>query len=240
MIELKNITIAYENTVAVNKLSLKIDTGSLIGIVGPNGAGKSTLIKAMVGLINEYNGEIIYNDLSLQKHRFEIKKMLGYAPEDVDLLPYLTGKEYLQMIADIRNVNDSNQQIEKMLNLLNLDSKQNELINEYSHGMKQKLSVAAAMIGIPQILIFDEAFNGFDPVSLFNLKTEIDKHIKSGGTVIISSHILELIEKWCSRIIVMNEGTILGDFDKSEIEKRKNQTGKDFNEVFVELIKSKT
>jgi len=240
MIELKNITIAYENTVAVNKLSLKINTGSLIGIVGPNGAGKSTLIKAMVGLINEYNGEILYKDLSLQKDRFEIKKMLGYAPEDVDLLPYLTGKEYLQMIADIRNVNDSNQQIEKMLNLLNLDSKQNELINEYSHGMKQKLSVAAAMIGIPQILIFDEAFNGFDPVSLFNLKTEIDKHIKSGGTVIISSHILELIEKWCSRIIVMNEGKILGDFDKSEIEKRKNQTGKDFNEVFVELIKSKT
>jgi len=240
MIELKNITIAYENTVAVIKLSLKINTGSLIGIVGPNGAGKSTLIKAMVGLINEYNGEILYKDLSLQKDRFEIKKMLGYAPEDVDLLPYLTGKEYLQMIADIRNVNDSNQQIEKMLNLLNLDSKQNELINEYSHGMKQKLSVAAAMIGIPQILIFDEAFNGFDPVSLFNLKTEIDKHIKSGGTVIISSHILELIEKWCSRIIVMNEGTILGDFDKSEIEKRKNQTGKDFNEVFVELIKSKT
>jgi len=78
MIELKNITIAYENTVAVNKLSLKIDTGSLIGIVGPNGAGKSTLIKAMVGLINEYNGEIIYNDLSLQKHRFEIKNMFGY------------------------------------------------------------------------------------------------------------------------------------------------------------------
>jgi len=240
MIELKNITIAYENTVAVIKLSLKINTGSLIGIVGPNGAGKSTLIKAMVGLINEYNGEILYKDLSLQKDRFEIKKMLGYAPEDVDLLPYLTGKEYLQMIADIRNVNDSNQQIEKMLNLLNLNSKQNELINEYSHGMKQKLSVAAAMIGIPQILIFDEAFNGFDPVSLFNLKTEIDKHIKSGGTVIISSHILELIEKWCSRIIVMNEGKILGDFDKSEIEKRKNQTGKDFNEVFVELIKSKT
>ena len=236
MIELKNITIAFENTIAVNDLSLKIDKGSLIGIVGPNGAGKSTLIKAMVGLINEYNGEILYNDLLLQKHRFEIKKMFGYAPEDVDLLPYLTGKEYLQMIADIRNVNDSNQQIEKMLNLLNLESKQNELINEYSHGMKQKLSVAAAMIGLPQVLIFDEAFNGFDPVSLYNLKVEIDKHVKSGGTVIISSHILELIEKWCSQIVVMNEGKILGYYKKEEIEKMKEEKNKDFNEIFMELI----
>ena len=117
MIEIKNVTIAYENTVAVKDLSLKIEKGSLIGIVGPNGAGKSTLIKAMVGLISEYNGEIYYSDLLLQKNRYEIKKMLGYAPEDVDLLPYLTGREYLQMVADIRNVTDSKIHIDKLLNI---------------------------------------------------------------------------------------------------------------------------
>jgi ABC-2 type transport system ATP-binding protein len=239
MIQLKNITIAYENTIAVKDLSLTIEEGSIIGIVGPNGAGKSTLIKSMVGLISEFNGEIYYNDLLLKKNRYEIKKMLGYAPEDVDLLPYLTGREYLQMVADIRNVSDSKLQIDKMLDILNLNAKQDELINEYSHGMKQKLSVAAAMIGLPQILIFDEAFNGFDPVSLYNLKSEIDKHVNSGGTVIISSHILELIEKWCSQIVVINEGMILGNYRKDEIEKLQKKSGKDFNEIFIELIKSK-
>ena len=237
MIELKNITIAYENIVAVEDLSLKIEKGSVIGIVGPNGAGKSTLIKTMVGLISEYNGEIYYGELLLQKHRFEVKQILGYAPEDVDLLPYLTGREYLQMVADIRSVADSKIQIDQMLDILNLNEKQNELINEFSHGMKQKLSVAVAMIGLPQILIFDEAFNGFDPVSLYNLKTEIDKHVESGGTVIISSHILELIEKWCSQIVIMNEGKILGNYEKDKIEKIRKETDKDFNEIFVDLIK---
>ena len=236
MIEIKNVTIAYENIVAVKDVSLKIEKGSLIGIVGPNGAGKSTLIKAMVGLISEYNGEIYYSDLLLQKNRYEIKKMLGYAPEDVDLLPYLTGREYLQMVADIRNVADSKIQIYNLLSLLNMDNKKNELINSYSHGMLQKLSVAAAMIGLPQVLIFDEAFNGFDPVSLFNLKAEIDQHVESGGTVIISSHILELIEKWCSQIVIMNEGKILGNFEKKKIEKMKRESGKDFNEIFISLI----
>ncbi|MCK5032804.1 MAG: ABC transporter ATP-binding protein [Calditrichia bacterium] len=236
MIEIKNVTIAYENTVAVKDLSLKIEKGSLIGIVGPNGAGKSTLIKAMVGLISEYNGEIYYSDLLLQKNRYEIKKMLGYAPEDVDLLPYLTGREYLQMVADIRNISNSKIQIYNLLSLLNMDNKKNELINSYSHGMLQKLSVAAAMIGLPPVLIFDEAFNGFDPVSLFNLKAEIDQHVESGGTVIISSHILELIEKWCSQIVIMNEGKILGNFEKKKIEKMKRESGKDFNEIFISLI----
>lgn len=239
MIELKNITIAYQNIIAVKSVSLKIEQGSLLGIVGPNGAGKSSLIKAMVGLITEYNGQISYDQLPLRKNRYQIKQMQGYAPEDVDLLPYLTGREYLQMIAGIREIKDKSQQIDKLINLLNLDSKQNDLINEYSHGMKQKLSVAAAMIGPPQVLIFDEAFNGFDPISLYNVKNEIDKHVQTGGTVIISSHILELIEKWCSQIVIMNEGRILGNYRKDEIEKMKEEGNKDFNTIFVELIKGK-
>ena len=239
MIELKNISIAYEKTIAVKDLSLQIKKGAITGIVGPNGAGKSTLIKAMVGLISEYSGEIYYDELQLRKNRYKVKKILGYAPEDVDLLSYLSGKEYLQMVADIREVSDKNEEIEKFLQILNLQQKENELISEYSHGMKQKLSVAGALIGSPAVLIFDEAFNGFDPVSLFNLKSEIESHVQSGGTVIISSHVLDLIEKWCSQIVVMNEGKILGNFEQTEINKMRQDTGKDFNEIFVGLINEK-
>lgn len=236
MIEIKNVTIAYENTIAVRDVSLKFEKGSIIGIVGPNGAGKSTLIKTMVGLIAEYNGEIYYDNLLLSKNRYEVKKMFGYAPENVDLLPYLTGLEYLQMIADIRNVSDRESQIGNLLSALNMENKKNELINSYSHGMLQKLSVAAAMIGLSQVLIFDEAFNGFDPVSLYNIKEEVEKQVQSGGIVIISSHILELIEKWCSQIVVMNDGIILGNYKKEEVEKMREESGKDFNTIFVELI----
>lgn len=239
MIEIKNLTIAYESTTAVKDVSLKFEKRSLVGIVGPNGAGKSTLIKAMVGVISEYNGEIFCDNLLSFKNRYEVKKIVGYAPEDVDLLPYLTGREYLQMIADIRNVSKSETQIDDYLSLLNMENKKDELINSYSHGMLQKLSVAAAMIGLPPILIFDEALNGFDPVSLYNLKIEIDKHLQSGGTVIISSHILELIEKWCSQIVIMNEGKILGNYTKEQIEKIKIETGRDFNTFFIDLIKNK-
>jgi ABC-2 type transport system ATP-binding protein len=238
MIEIKNITIAYENIVAVNDVSLNIKQGTLTGIVGPNGAGKSTLMKAMVGLISEYSGEIYYDNLLLRKNRFEIKKIISYAPENVDLLPYLTGQEYLQMIGDIRNISDSEVQISNLFSVLNMENKKKDLINSYSHGMLQKLSVAATMIGLPPVLIFDEAFNGFDPVSLYNMKIEIDKHVQSRGTVIISSHILELLEKWCSQIVIMNEGKILGNYKKEEIENVKMETGKDFSTVFIDLVKS--
>lgn len=236
MIELKNITIAYENIVAVKDISLRIEKGSLVGIVGPNGAGKSSLLEAMVGIISQFNGQIIYEDLHLQKQRFKMKQKLGYAPENVDLMPYLTGREYLEMIADIRQLSGCNDQIEKMIRLLNMEAKQNDLIIEYSHGMKQKISVAGAMIGYPPIIIFDEALNGFDPLSLYNLKTEIENHVASGAIVILSSHILELIEKWCTQIIIMNEGKIFGNYKKSEIEKLIINSGKDFNTFFRDLI----
>ncbi len=236
MIRLENITIAYKNIVAVKDISLEIESGRIYGLVGPNGAGKSSLIKAMVGIISEYNGEIFYEDMLLQKNRHEVKKILGYAPENVELIPYLTGLEYLHMIADIRQLENAEEQILKYFSLLNMENKKSELINSYSHGMLQKISVAAAMIGMPKVLIFDEAFNGFDPISLYNLKDILENHTKSGGTIIISSHILELIEKWCSDIIIMNEGKILGVYGQKFIQNMKKDTGEDFSQFFVKLI----
>jgi len=165
-----------------------------------------------------------------------VKRILGYAPENVELIPYLTGLEYLHMIADIRKVENAEKEILNYFSLLNMENKINELINGYSHGMLQKISVAAAMVGMPKVLIFDEAFNGFDPISLYNLKEILENHTKAGGTILISSHILELIEKWCSDIIIMNEGKVLGMYEQNSIKKIKEESGKDFNEFFVELI----
>jgi len=240
MIRIVDVSIQYKNVLAVNNFSLEIKPGKIYGLVGPNGAGKSSLIKAMVGIISEYEGEIFYNDLLLRKNRYEVKKILGYAPENVDLIPYLTGQEFIQMISDIRNLNNSDKQVSRFFSLLNMDKKKDELINSYSHGMLQKLSVAAAMTGMPEFLIFDEAFNGLDPVSLFNLKEMIQNHALSGGTVLISSHILELIEKWCSTIIVMNNGKILAEYEQDGLAKLKTNTGKDFNEIFVDFVKKDT
>jgi ABC-2 type transport system ATP-binding protein len=237
MITVENLIIRYPEVVAVEDVTVHLQEGKIYGLVGPNGAGKSSLIKALVGLISEYEGDISFDGFSQREHRHRIKSLFGYAPEDPDLYPYLTGKEYLQMIADIRQVN-AESQIKLIQSDFHLDDVFDDLINRYSHGMRQKISFAAALIGEPKNLILDEALNGFDPISQFNAKTILVDLAKRGHTILLSSHILELVENWCQEIIILNEGKILADYTSDQIEEIKSKTGKAFSEHFVSLVQS--
>ncbi len=235
MIKVDNLTIRYPKVLAVDNLTLELKPGIVYGLIGPNGAGKSSLLKSLVGLISEYEGEIYYDDLILRKNRQQIKSLIGYAPEDPDLFPYLTGREYLKMISEIRN-SDNIQLINEIANELSLEFTINELINRYSHGMRQKISFAAALIAKPQNIILDEALNGFDPVSLYNAKSILQHLSREGKTILLSSHVLELMEKWCEEIIIMNKGKIIDIYTIEKIAEIKKQTGKGFNEHFISLI----
>jgi len=235
MIKIDNLIIQYPEVVAVEDVSIHLQDGKIYGLVGPNGAGKSSLIKALVGLISEYEGEIRFDDFSYGKNRHHIKSLFGYAPEDPDLYPYLTGKEYLQMIADIRQVN-AESQIKLFQSELGLNDVFDDLINRYSHGMRQKISFAAALIGEPKNLILDEALNGFDPISQFNAKNILLNLAENGHTILLSSHVLELVENWCQEIIILNAGKVLAEYTMEQIEDIKTRTGKIFSEHFVSLI----
>ena len=236
MLKIVNLTVRYPDVIAVDNVSLQLKNGILYGLVGPNGAGKSSLIKVLVGLISTYEGTIYYDDLILSENRHTAKHLFGYAPEDPNLYPYLTGREYLHMLAEIRNSDDS-QHISTLINDFVLEDVVDELINRYSHGMRQKLSFAASLIGKPHYLILDEALNGFDPISLFNAKRILKEFAEKGHLILLSSHVLELVENWCQEIIILNKGKLLAEYSQKKIEEIKKQTGKEFSDHFVNLVR---
>ena len=237
MLSIKNLSVQYEEKLAVDDVSIEISQNKISGLIGPNGAGKSSLIKTCVGMIGEYSGEILYGDKPLHKNRHWVKEHCSYAPEDTILLPYLKGREYLEMIGTLRKTLDLDNEIKSLFKMLNLQEKENELIINYSHGMRQKISIASTLIGNPDYLIFDEALNGLDPVALFNLKNYLNELATSGKTIILSSHILALILDWCDPIIIMHRGKILKMVSKQEIARMESEMEKTFEQIFIDLVK---
>lgn len=236
MLSIQNLSVRYENKLALQNVSIDFDKGKISGLIGPNGAGKSTLLKSCVGVIGEFSGKIFYNGKDLKKNRHWVKEHCGYAPEDTVLLPYLKGKEFLELIGTLRKSNKLAQEIEILFDLLKLKGMENELILNYSHGMRKKISIASALIGNPDYLIIDEAMNGLDSVSLFNLKKHLLELARSGKTILISSHILALILEWCDPIVIMHEGTIVKSYAKNEINTLEMKTQKSFEEIFIDMV----
>ena len=238
MLTIENLTINFENMTAVDNFSFEFTPGSINGLIGPNGAGKSSLLKACVGLISDYQGKIKYNDQELNENRQWIKNNCGYAPEDAVLFPYLSGKEFLELIASIRNKDKKNmdKQVSFFISLTAMDDKIDELIVNYSHGMRQKLAVAAALIGNPQFIIIDESLNGLDPIALYRLKKYLMELAAGGKTIILSSHILPLIRDWCDPIVIMNKGFLIKSCSKDELIKKEHQENRNFEDIFINLV----
>ncbi len=218
MITIKSLSISYDHKVALDDLSVTFEAGKITGLIGPNGAGKSTLLKTCIGLLQEYSGEIFFEKRLLKKNKNWVKKNVVYAPENAELLPYLTGKEFLSLICRIHQLDKISAKIGFFIELLELDQKQDELINSYSHGMKQKLAVAAALISEPKYVLLDESLNGMDSVSLGRifeyLKTLCDK----GILILLTSHNVELIHRCCEEVFVIHKGKIISDFSQKDLQ----------------------
>ena len=217
MIELKEVSVQFPRVLAVDKISCVFKNGLIHGLIGPNGAGKSTLLKAMVGLISSYSGQVFYDSRLLSENRQAIKKQFGYAPEDIELIPYLSGLEYLQLVADIRKLDRDAAGLPHLLHLLGLEEVQQQMVDGYSHGMRQKLSLAAALVGFPAVLILDEALNGLDTLALINVKKLLRELADQGHTIILSSHILELVEQWCDEIYIMLNGRLAEQLHQQQL-----------------------
>ena len=207
MLEINNYAYAYEkNKYILEKLNLKVNNGEILALVGPNGAGKTTLIKSLVGINLDFEGEVIFEQVNLKKDDINYKKLLGYVADEPMLIDYLTGRQYLNFIADVFEISmdDRKKKMEKYINLFNLQDFIDSLINTYSHGNKQKLVIVAALIHSPKLLILDEPFVGLDPQAIIILKDILKDLRKSGVIVVFSTHLLAMIEGLYDKVLFMN------------------------------------
>lgn len=236
MLEIKNFSKTYsKGKKAVDNLSLVIESGDIYAFVGHNGAGKTTTIKAIAGILDFEEGDILIDKISIKKNPIECKKNMAYIPDNPDLYEHLTGIDYLSFIADVYSVSKDrkNDLIEKYSNLFEITKNLGDLISTYSHGMKQKLAIISSLIHEPKLLILDEPFVGLDPKSTHSLKEIMKDMTKNGGTIFFSTHVLEVAEKLCNKIAIIKKGKLIIAGDMKEVIKDKS-----LEETFMELVEN--
>lgn len=210
MIEVKNVTKKYPNIKAVDNISFTIKDGEVVGFLGPNGAGKTTTMNMITGFIEPTEGQIIINGFDIVKKSKKAKKQIGYMPEGVPLYTELTAREFVNYMAELKDVKakERKEAVEKALEETGLKDVQNKLIKNLSRGYKQRVSMAGALVGNPEVIILDEPTVGLDPKQITEIRSLI-KELGKKHTVILSSHILSEVSQICERVIIINQGKIV-------------------------------
>ena len=234
MLDIKNFSKEYsKGQKAVDNISLNVNGGEIFGFIGHNGAGKTTTIKAIVGILDFNDGDILVNGKSIKNDTIECKKIMAYIPDNPDLYEALTGIQYLSFIADIYKVGKA--QREKLIKYygdkLELTKYLGDLISSYSHGMKQKLAVISALIHKPKLLILDEPFVGLDPKAAHTLKEIMREICNEGSSIFFSTHVLEVAEKLWDKIAIIKGGKIVAEGTMEEVKGNSS-----LEDVFMELI----
>ncbi len=219
ILEVDRLTKQYRSLVAVDDLSMHLDPGEFVGLIGPNGAGKSTLMGCIAGILAADEGTISVGGVDVSGEPIEARRHIGFVPQDLQLYDYLTGEEFLRFVADIRGVDQTraDEAVEDYLDLLELDEARNRVLKEYSGGMARKIGVAAALIGSPNLLLMDEAFVGLDPESAHAIRSRLRDFRDDGGAIILSSHVLEMLQAMCSRVIVLVDGELERDLSRDNM-----------------------
>ncbi len=240
MISISGVSKSYNkgNVKAVDNLSVEVRSGEIFGFLGPNGAGKTTTIKMMVGLLNPDKGHILLNGKDIQKQPIEARMGIGYVPDNPDMFERLTGMEYLNFMADVYQVpkEKRKEQIKRFLGLFELDDAAQDLIKSYSHGMRQKIILTGALIHDPSVWILDEPLVGLDPKSARILKDLMRSHCQAGNTVFFSTHVLEVAEKLCDRIGIVNHGKLIAIGTLEEL--RQGDAAESLESIFLELTEA--
>jgi len=219
MLELKNLTKKFQVIPVVNDVSFSVKPGETVGYLGPNGAGKSTTIKMLAGLLNPTEGEILYNGKNIKKIIYEYKQKIGYVPENSEVYPHLSAFDYLMMVGRLRKIPKKKlkTKIIELMRLFNLSIEIDMEIASYSKGMIQKVLISSAIMHNPEILLLDEPLNGLDVTTTLVIRDLIKKLSKKGKIIIYSSHILEIVEKICRRVIILHKGSIVADDTVSKL-----------------------
>lgn len=233
MLELRHLTKIYKkaSVKAVDDINLTIEDGDIYGFIGPNGAGKSTTIKCIVG-IHDYEGDILFDGVSVRDNELECKKKTAYVPDNPDLYEHLTGIGYIDFVCNIYGVGEEkNDLIHKYATMFEIEDKLADPIKTYSHGMKQKIALIAALVHHPKLLILDEPFVGLDPKASHDLKEVMKELCKEGAMIFFSSHVLEVVEKLCNKIAIIKNGKIVVCGNTEEV-----KGDSSLEEIFLELF----
>ena len=235
MVEIKNLTKAYGNSEipAVNDVSISLKSGEIYGFLGSNGAGKSTTIKCLVGIHPFQQGDILINGVSIKTNPLEAKKQIGYVSDNHAVFERLTGREYVNHIANLYKISPEEMQerCDNLLKIFKLEDAFDRPIKSYSHGMKQKITVIAALVHNPKLWVLDEPLTGLDPQSAYQLKKVMKQHAAAGNTVFFSSHILDVVENLCDRCCIIEKGDLKGVYDLKELK----EEGKSLEKIFMQI-----
>lgn len=237
MIELKDLTKKYGDFQAVNDLNLSIEKGEVFGFIGPNGAGKTTTIKMMGGILEPTNGTVTIAGVSMQAEPEMAKSKIGFIPDRPYLYEKLTGMEFLRFTADLYGVSEEAFQATayKILKDFSLADWADELIESYSHGMKQRLIMSAALVHNPEVIIVDEPMVGLDPAAIIMVKKLFKTLADQGVTIFMSTHTLKVAEDTCDRIGVIHKGSLIALGTTTELQRDANITEADLERVFLNL-----
>lgn len=234
MLEIKNLSKTYRkaNVKAIDDINITIEDGDIYGFIGPNGAGKSTTIKCIVGIHNYEQGEILLDGKSIKDDMLAAKKEMAYVPDNPDLYEHLSGIGYIDFVCNIYGVgSEKDELIHKYADLFDIESKLADPIKTYSHGMKQKVALIAALVHKPKLLILDEPFVGLDPKASHDLKEIMKELCETGTMIFFSSHVLEVVEKFCNKIAIIKNGKIVASGNTDDVK------GDDtLEEKFLELF----
>lgn len=240
MIKIKNISKSYrKDKKVIDNLNLEIKDGEIFGFLGPNGAGKTTTIKMITGILGIDEGDIIVDGNSIIDKPLEVKKRIGLVPDSPDMFLKLKGIEYLNFISDIYDVSEEKRikKIEELSKKFEMEKALNNKIQSYSHGMRQKIIIMGVLLHEPQNLILDEPMAGLDPRSSFDLKQIMKDYAKVNKTVFFSTHILEVAERLCDRVGIINKGKLIFIGTYEELKKEFKNNGS-LEELFMEITEN--
>lgn len=233
MLEVKNLTKKFENKIAVDNISFSISDGEIFALLGPNGAGKTTTVKMIAGLLKPTCGTIYLDGIDVVSDPQKAKRYISYIPDEPFVYPYLTGREFLSFISEVYSIDDYKEKIEELALYFGLHNDIDKLLSTYSHGMKQKILIASAVIRKPKLMIFDEPTVGLDPISVKKFRTYLRKLKENGTSIFICTHILEMAQKIADRVcVLMNGKVVLSDTVDNIVSK----TNKNLEEVFFDIV----
>lgn len=223
---------------AVDDLTLNIGKGRVFGFIGPNGAGKTTTIRLLTGILQPTSGTVEIGGVSMAKKPIEAKRMIGFVPDASEMYDRLTGMEYLNFMADVYGVSkaDRKNHVEKYLDLFDLEDAAANQIRSYSRGMRQKLTIIGALIHQPPVWVLDEPMVGLDPRAAHILKEEMRRHCDAGNTVFFSTHVLDVAEKLCDEIAIINKGQLVAQGTLEEL--RSGEKGASLEQLFLEMTEA--
>jgi ABC-2 type transport system ATP-binding protein len=213
MLEVRALTKRYPGTTALNRVSFTAMPGEVTGYLGPNGSGKSTTVKIITGLLDPTDGEILYCGRPIQENLIEYKARIGYVPEEPFLYPHLSAAEYLELSGELRDIpaGKLRAKIGALLELFSLGDDRDAPIASYSKGMRQKVLISAALLHDPELVILDEPFSGLDVHAVLVFRSLLRRLAASGKTILFSSHVLEIVEKVCSRVVILHKGQVVAN-----------------------------